>query len=285
MRRILGCWSALLVALACWGAEPASDFRFSIVGDRTGKARQEIYAQVWEEVDRFRPDFVINVGDTIEGVADETAEAQWREIRGFLQKYSRFPFFLVPGNHDIWSSYSQGLFEKQNGRPATYSFNHQNAHFVVLNSSQSVELAPDQLKFLEEDLEKNRGRDPKFVFFHHPSWLVLVKVQSRAFPLHRLAEEYGVDYVISGHGHQFVRLVQDGITYMEVGSSGANIGDVWTQDDTFSKGRFYHHVQVQVKGAQAQLTVKEVDAPFGKGRSFAADDWGENGLATPDLRK
>src|SRR5512138_731489 len=158
----------LLAALACRAAEPVNDFRFSIIGDRTGGGRQEIYARTWEEVDRFRPEFVINVGDTIEGVSDQTAETQWRKIREFLDRYRRYPFYLVPGNHDIWSDLSQKLFEKEAGRPADYSFDHQNAHFVVLNTSRTIELSGDQLRFLEEDLKKNRGRDPVFVFFHHP---------------------------------------------------------------------------------------------------------------------
>ncbi|HSW50374.1 MAG TPA: metallophosphoesterase [Bryobacteraceae bacterium] len=270
MRRIPRLWSALLPALACWAAGPANDFQFAIVGDRTGGPRREIYAQVWEEVDRFRPDFVINVGDTIQGVEDATAEAQWREIRGFLDKYKRYPFFLVPGNHDIWSSFSERLFERENGRPASYSFDHQNAHFVVLDTSRSQDLTPGALQFLEEDLKRNRGREPAFVFFHHPAWLALVKLQSRAFPLHRLAREYGVDYVISGHGHTFIHMVLDGVTYMGVGSSGANIGDVWTAEDRFAAGRFYHHVRARVKGPKAQFTVKELDPPFGKGRAFIA---------------
>ncbi len=278
MRRTLRWLSALCLALACWAAGPSNDFRFAILGDRTGGARPEIYAAAWNEIDRLQPAFVINAGDTIQGVNDETAEAQWDEIRGFLDRYRRFPFYFVAGNHDIWSSYSQKLFERETGRPATYSFNYQNAHFVVLDNSRSLDLPPDQLRFLEEDLKKNRARDPKFVFFHQPFWLVYVKFKSGAFPLHRLAKEYGVDYVISGHGHQFVRLAQDGITYMEVGSSGANIGEVWKQDDAFAKGLFYHYVQVQVKGARAQMTVKELDSPFGKGRKFSAEDWGEDGL-------
>jgi 3',5'-cyclic AMP phosphodiesterase CpdA len=79
-------------------------------------------------------------------------------------------------------------------------------------------LGPAQLKFLEEDLQKNRNRRPKFVFFHKPFWLVLLKAGNTGFPLHALAKQFGVDYVVSGHGHQFVRLVRDGVTYMEVGS-------------------------------------------------------------------
>jgi len=285
MRRTLRCLSALCLALASWAASPPNDFRFAILGDRTGRARQPIYAQAWSEIDRFRPDFVINVGDTIQGTDDETVEAQWKELRGFLDRYKRYPFYLVPGNHDIWSSYSQKVFERETGRPSTYSFNYQNAHFVVLNNSGSLDLPLGQLQFLEEDLKKSRGCDPTFIFFHQPCWLVFLKFKSGAFPVHRLAREYGVEYVISGHGHQFVRLGRDGITYMEVGSSGANIGDVWNQDDAFAKGVFYHYVQVQVKGARAQLTVKELDPPFGKGRRFSAEDWGDDGLKPAGAKK
>ncbi|MGH8338487.1 MAG: hypothetical protein ACRETL_17045, partial [Gammaproteobacteria bacterium] len=61
--------------------EPKNDFRFSIVGDRTGGAQPEIYGRVWREIDLLHPDFVINVGDTIEGGDDARAQAEWTELR------------------------------------------------------------------------------------------------------------------------------------------------------------------------------------------------------------
>ena len=277
MRRAFRCLLALWLGLVCWAAG-SNEFRFAILGDRTGRARPPIYAQTWSEIDRFRPAFVINVGDTIQGTDDERAEGQWKEIHQFLEKYRRFPFYFVPGNHDIWGTYSKTVFARETGRAAPYSFNYQNAHFVVLDNSRSLDLPLDQLQFLEEDLKESRSRTPKFVFFHQPFWLFFVKLKSGAFPLHRLAREYGVEYVVSGHGHQFIRLLQDGVTYMEVGSSGADIGDVWNQDGAFAKGAFYHYVQVHVKGPQAEITVKELGPPFGRGRGFSAGDWGEDGL-------
>jgi len=263
-------WLGLLAALAVCGFGADNAFRFSIVGDRTGGADQAVYAQTWSEIDRLRPDFVINVGDTIQGTDDQTAEAQWKEIRGFLARYKRYPFYFVAGNHDIWSDYSRKLFERETGRPATYSFDYQDAHFVVLDNSRSLELAPDQLQFLEDDLKKNRAREPKFVFFHQPFWIFPVKLKSHSFDLHRLAREYGVDYVISGHGHQFVRLELDGIVYVEIGSSGANIGEAWKTDEGFALGSFYHHALVEVTRSHVKFTVKELNAPYGKGRQIPA---------------
>jgi len=119
---------------------------------------------------------------------------------------------------------------------------------------------------------------------HQPYWLVFLKFQSGAFPLHRIAKEYGAGFVISGHGHQFVRMERDGITYMEVGSSGARI------KESFAQGLFYQHIWAEVKGTEVRFTVKELGAPFGKGRSFTAEDWAwmpkfRVGLGVKDLRQ
>jgi predicted phosphodiesterase len=265
MRMCHRLWAALLLAIVA-GAAPPNDFRFSIVGDRTGGAVPGVYQQVWREVDRLRPDFVINVGDTIEGSSDGSVEAQWKEIRALLDPYRRYPLYYVAGNHDIWSSFSRQVFERETGRPASYSFDWQNAHFTVLDNSGSLDLGPDQMRFLEQDLQRNRERHPKFVFFHQSFWLLFLKFQSGAFPLHRLAKEYGVDYVITGHGHQYVRMERDGVVYLQVGSSGARV------NPSFAEGLFYQHIWVEVKGAQAHFTVKELAAPFGEGRSFSAGD-------------
>lgn len=61
--------------------EPRNDFRFAILGDRTGGAQPQVYGRVWREIDLMHPEFVINVGDTIQGREDATAEQQWRELR------------------------------------------------------------------------------------------------------------------------------------------------------------------------------------------------------------
>jgi len=258
-------------------SEPKNDFHFSILGDRTGGATPEVYGRVWREISLLHPDFVINVGDTIQGGDDAKAEAEWEGMRSTWKRYQQFPLYLTPGNHDIWSDVSRKVYEKATRRPAYHSFNFQEAHFTVLDNSQTVELSEAQLKFLEEDLRKNQARRPKFVLFHKPYWIVFVKLKSGEFPLHRLAKKHGVDFVISGHGHQFLRMPYDGVVYMEVGSSGASIAARLRQGEGFEQGRFFHHVWGRVKGTKADFTVKELDGPMGKGRMFRAEDWDESG--------
>jgi Icc protein len=256
---------AVLAALQA--APPANHFHFSILGDRTRLGSAEVYERVWEEIGRLHPDFVISVGDSIEGMNDSRAAAEWRQLRRIWMRYP-CPLYLTPGNHDIWNDFSRRLFEKETGRPPFYSFDFQNAHFTVLDNSRSFLLGQDQLRFLEDDLKANRDRAPKFVFFHQPFWIVFLRLGSGGFTLHRLARQYGVDYVVSGHTHQLVRLRRDGVTYIEVGSSGGDITRGTGRGEGFKQGWFYQHLWVTVEGARTRIQVKELG-----GKMHPLEEW------------
>ena len=267
--------------------EPQNDFHFALLGDRTGGAKPQIYGRVWREIDLMHPDFVVNVGDTMQGKDDQTAESQWMELRPVWARYSHYPLYCTPGNHDVWSDFSRKLYEKESRRSSFYSFNYQDAHFTILDTARDRRLLPEQLEFLEKDLQANEDRDPKFVIFHHPYWVQRLDEGDGDFPLHRLAKRYGVDHVISGHGHKFVRRVHDGIPYMEVGSSGGTMDGGFKRGEGFVDGRFYHWIWVHVKGSRVSLTVKEIGGAMGGGRMFQAEDWNRNGpqfdIADPAL--
>ncbi|MBI4902217.1 MAG: metallophosphoesterase [Acidobacteria bacterium] len=254
-----------------------NDFHFSLVGDRTGDAQPQIWGRVWREVDLLHPDFVVQVGDIIQGGSDEKAEAQWAEMRPLWKQYSHYPIYLTPGNHDIWNKKSEDLFVKETGRQTHYSFNYQNAHFVILDNSRTRDLSEEQLKFLEEDLKANKDKNPKFVVCHRDYWITPLKAGNTDIPLHKIVKQYGVQQVISGHGHRFVRIVRDGVAYMEVGSSGGTMIGKWKNGDGFRQGVFYHHIWVRVNGDKVQFTVRELDGQFGQGRMFDASQWDENG--------
>ncbi|HEX5229615.1 MAG TPA: metallophosphoesterase [Bryobacteraceae bacterium] len=260
---------AFIAALGLIAAAPSSnDFRFAILGDRTGDAQPGVYEQIWREVDAGRPDFVINVGDTIQGVNDATAASEWRALLPLWSRH-RYPMYFTPGNHDIWSAETRAVYEKQTGRPAFYSFDFQNAHFIVLDNSRvpdlSFDLPADQMQFLERDLERSRDRNPKFVFFHKPLWLIPVKLQDSRFAFHQLMTKYGVGFVVSGHGHEYVREMLDGVTYLEAPSSGGKL-----KGQGFDQGWFYGHLEVTVKGSMVDIIAREIGPPLGQGRVITA---------------
>lgn len=270
---------ALLLVMVAFHAEAQqdNDFHFSIIGDRAGTPTAQVYGRVWREVDMLHPSFVINVGDTIQGGGDDKIDEQWKEIKTLFNRYKQYPLYLVPGNHDVFSEASEKAFARETGHAVHYSFDFQNAHITVLDNSRGLELKESELQFLEADLAQNQAKRPKFVFFHKPFWIPLVRVGSGEFTLHKLAKKYGVDYIVSGHGHTFMRLPFDEVVYMQVGSSGGNVERKFERGASFGDGIFFHHVWVYVKGGKVSMTVKELDGLRGKGRMFRAEDWDERG--------
>jgi hypothetical protein len=265
MSRTARLWASVFLAFLVGGiatvvgAGEKNDFPFTILGDRTGDADPKVYEQVWQEMRQFSPAFVINVGDTIQGGNDATAGAEWRAVHSVWNKY-KLPQYFTPGNHDIWSAGSRKIFEQQTGHRPFYGFNYQDAHFTVLDNSQTENLSEEQMTFLARDLAANKDRNPKFVFFHKPFWLLPVMFKSSDFPFHQLVKKYGVRYVISGHGHQYKRLEEDGIVYIEAGSSGGKL-----KGTGFNGGWFFGQIFTRVKGLKVEMTVKEIDPPLGQG--------------------
>jgi Icc protein len=206
-------FAILVLALCTWlvGSRAAAQraaaendsFQFVILGDRTGETEPGVYERVWQEAAAEDPAFVLSVGDSIQGLNDATAETEWQQFERILTPYRRFPLFLAPGNHDIWSPRSATLFQKYAAHPpqplrhAHYGFDYSRAHFTILDNSRSDSFAPEELQFLQEDLEAHKDQPVKFIVSHRPSWLVDAMFQNPRFRLHQLAKQYGVQYVIA----------------------------------------------------------------------------------------
>jgi hypothetical protein len=112
-----------------------------------------------------------------------------------------------------------------------YSFDYGNAHFVMLNDSNATEPLVQQADWMREDLKQvDRAKTPWiFVVHHKPSYSCSnhgsdQELRSTWQPVF---DEFKVDFVLSGHDHNYERSVPirgfqaDGITGQEA-QSGAN---------------------------------------------------------------
>jgi 3',5'-cyclic-AMP phosphodiesterase len=249
-------------------------FHFVILGDRTGGAVPGVYEEAWRQANQDHPDFVISVGDTIEGGDDLTLDAQWQQIVHILAPYRRYRLFLTPGNHDVWSVASAQAFEKYSKRPLHYSFDYRQAHFTVLDNSRSDTMPAEELAYLQKDLQIHQKKPIKFILSHRPSWILQVVLGNPDFPLHRLAKRYGVKYVIAGHVHEMLHFEVDGITYLSIASSGGHLRGSKRYED----GWFFQHTLVTVRDASVNFKIKELGPPFGHSRVTQPADWGAAGL-------
>ncbi len=265
MRYALAALLGLTVA-AFAGFEASDSYTFAIIGDRTGFTQTGVYQHVWRDVDKARPAFAINVGDSIQGYDDAKTLDEWGEISPLLKR--RLPFYLVPGNHDIFSPASARAWKRVTGREPSYSFDYRDTHITVLDNSLSNDLSPAQLGFLEKDLAAHKSAAVKLVFFHRPFWLFRIMLNDSAFPFHALVKKYGVTAVVSGHVHSFGYWKVDGVQYLMAGSSGGQL-----RSDRFSDGWFFGWVEARVDGGHLTFTVHEQPAPDGEGRNFLASDW------------
>ena len=267
--------AAALCAAAALAAASAGDrFQFAILGDRTGDAETGVYEQVWAETAAENPACVITSGDSIEGGDDRTAESQWQAMAAIWKLYARLPLYLVAGNHDIWSPLSGQLYRKYAGHPPHYSFDYGDAHFTILDNSRSDELSGAEIDFLENDLKAHAAAPVKMIFSHRPSWLLPVALKNPDFPVHRLARQYGAQYVVAGHVHQMLRFELEGVTYISMPSSGGHL----RLSKKYEDGWFFGHARVEVSGHAIDFQLEELKAPRGQGRITKAQDWGMTGL-------
>ena len=267
MRRSVTAALAML-CLALFAA-PAPAPHFVLLGDRTGEVRPGIYERVWRQISDSKPEFVVSAGDTIQGGNDATAEAEWRSVRGVLEPYRKIPLYLAPGNHDIWSAASERLFERFAEHPPHYSFDAGGAHFAVLDNSRSDAWPPGELEWLESDLRAHAAAPVKFVVSHRPSWLLDAALGNTAYPLHRVAKQYGVCCVIAGHVHQLIHAELDGVRYLALPSAGGHL----RLSGKYEDGWFFGWTEVEIKGREVTFQVHQLDGP-----TTPITAWGRAGL-------
>ena len=82
-----------------FGDRQGMDFSFGIISDRTGRPTPGIFEGAIQTFNRMRPEFVISVGDFIEGgcmedFSDPFLQKQWDYIKPEIEKCIP-PFFYV----------------------------------------------------------------------------------------------------------------------------------------------------------------------------------------------
>jgi hypothetical protein len=243
------------------GAAPTGgeSFRFVVMGDRTGGHVDGIWEQAIREVNSLAPDFVICVGDLIEGYTEDPAQlaTMWDEFSAITGKLNA-PVFFCPGNHDVTNDLMLKEYIARWGKQGRsyYSFDYRGCHFVVLDfvsADRLPKFAQEQFRWLSADLAAAKDAQHVFVFYHYPCWTGPTAFWKRLSSMLDPAKST----VFNGHWHRCIFAQPDGIsTYVVPGTAaylpgrGVDMGEV--------------HMLTQVRVADGQPTVAVV--PVGQVR-------------------
>ena len=204
-------------------------FSFILVGDRTGSDSQswQIFDRAIDEINLLRPDFVIMIGDIIENLPSRTGSIQslWVEAFEHLKQF-KMPFFIVPGNHDIWNRQSYQTW-KQNLGNTYYSFSYKGCRFIILNSEEvhitgEIGFGEKQLSFLKEEIQRYHQARQLFLFFHQPVWLPSEKDKYHWTEIESLLDETNYS-VFAGHLHLLASKTHQGHRYLIAGPTGGKM--------------------------------------------------------------
>lgn len=137
------------------------DFEFALVGDRTGLARPGVFEYAITRLNLVQPEFVINVGDMIEGYTHNTGELklEWDEQDARLIQL-QMPFFRVVGNHDIGNNVMREFWRDRYG-PDYYAFVYKDVLFLVLNSEDPPTPMSDEMRKGFEQIKQLMRTDPE----------------------------------------------------------------------------------------------------------------------------
>jgi len=220
-----------------------SSFSFAIISDMQSCNATNTITQVVSS----SPDIVITAGDNVAGENATTVSDfanRWKvDFFDYVQNLSNHvAIFATLGNHDDYiANYANGItaYSQEMAMPTSatgseryYSFDYGDAHFTVLDGTQSGTqygtIDDTQLTWLQNDLQATTQKY-KFVIGHYQiyGWdsgtaYTTFWRYSNYDSLHTILKNNGVLAYINGHRHVYNRFVKDGVTYITNPTAGSN---------------------------------------------------------------
>lgn len=235
---------------------PGNTFRFIVTADRTGGERPGVFRRAVERVRNLSPDFVITVGDQIDGYTTDSAHAtaQWEEFDTLSRRFGA-PLFLVAGNHDYSNELLGRIWVERFGC-SYYHFRLGEALFLILNSEEPLGngrcgISDKQADSFTALLENEPDTGPTFVFMHTPLW------DTGDDPNYNRIERLlrtRQTTVFSGHTHRYYYSEKNGYPHYNLATMG---GDSPMRGPAM--GEFDHFMLVEVQDGRVGVHNISVD--------------------------
>ena len=196
------------------------NFQFVIVTDRNGGNRPLIFEDAVSKINMLYPEFVLSVGDLINGYTLDTAQIryEWNEVNQIIDEL-KMPFFYLPGNHDITNRVMAKEWEKRYGQ-RYYTFIYKNTKFIILDSNDDDDynLTREQTDFAIESIRQHPDVRWTFILMHHPIWNYDTNGRFEEIEASLSGQKYTV---LAGHTHHYFHERRKNQNYYVLATTGA----------------------------------------------------------------
>jgi len=254
-------------------SEQNEAIRFAVISDLTGGEREGIFDIAVEGLTALQPDFILSIGDLIDGGLEDTNQLnqQWNFFELRIKK-TNIPFYPVVGNHDISNLVMRNWWQ-ENIAPRYYYIRHKDILFLMLDSedypderfSEMAQIRLDgiavykknpadfpdtdyaklferkygqirskQTDYFNQVLKDNADVKWTFILMHKPMWKQADKTGFKTLETALQGRQYTV---LNGHTHTYHYTKRLGQDYIQLGTTG---GAFTPADD----GEYIDHIMM-----------------------------------------
>lgn len=211
-----GWWSEAGVIQTAGGDDDA--FTFITVTDPQAQRpdHYDRYAETIETAHELYPDarFVVSAGDQVDMGGNNK---HWNYFLNSTDEFMNLPFMPTTGNHEKDGAVLTGIFELPNvpeqdlDSGVFYSYEYNGVHFTVLNTNDDEDdkLSDAQIEWLTNDIKNSNAKFNIVVLHKAPysngSHFEDGDVEGIRSQLSALLPHLGVDLVVQGHDHVYLR--------------------------------------------------------------------------------
>ncbi|MBL7874334.1 MAG: metallophosphoesterase [Cyclobacteriaceae bacterium] len=234
-------------------------FTFGIITDLNGGEREGIFEVAIEQLNLLRPEFILTVGDLIDGVSEDTdaLNKEWDYFDARASK-AKAPLFHVGGNHDLTNPGMREVWASRYGA-YYYHFVYKDMLFLILDTEDysdarrqeifkardaaikvmdgpnpekandmeyfkmqeriTGEIGNEQSTYFKKVLEQNPTVKWTFLFMHKPVWQ---RTDEGGLTVIEQALGTRPYTVFNGHVHSYSHTKKSNQDYIILGTTGGS---------------------------------------------------------------
>lgn len=240
------------------------EVRFVVYGD--SRTNPETHRKIVELIIKQKVDFIVHGGDLLTkgDIYEQWGPQYFDTVKGLAETV---PVYIAKGNHEG----NNGNYEKlliPSGRDNNFGFDYGPVHYFCADNTSKRLQTKNILGAITTDAERSKAQW-KFVSYHIPSLNFGGHYSAWGYPeaLPALAK-CGVDFVATGHSHQYERFRPIAppkgkkgsyVTYITTGGGGAPLKDVEPNKYHAKAKKINHFCLFEIKGNKLTMDTIDID--------------------------